>query len=123
MSLPHDDWVATAIGNVGYVLAGKYRVWNPGTPVEIVLDAVVSACEWFRPYMSLGTIADVYKHEWAAANPGTPYALVVIALLNGDGALVEKRLAAAKAILCARDDEVCDQFREFALRVRQRLSG
>jgi hypothetical protein len=73
--------------------------------------------------MTLGTIADVYTRGWASGNPGAPHALVVMALLNADPPLVVRQLAHAESVLCARADDVCDQFRAFEARVRERLSS
>ena len=120
MSLPDDEWTGTVGANVGYVVGGEYRWWNEGARLQPIVDDILRALEWFKPYMSLRTIADVFTFEWASSNPGAPYALVVIALLNGDSTLVADRLAHAESILCVRADEVCDQFRGFEARVRGR---
>jgi len=123
MGLPQDEWTATIGGNVGYVLGRQYRSWHAGGTVEHAVDEILLGLEWFRPYMTLGRVTDAFKHDWAAANPGTPYALVVIALLNRDAGMVNTQLAHARSIFCARDDEVCDQFREFETRVRARAQS
>jgi hypothetical protein len=122
MSLADDDWIGTVGANVGYVLGGEYRWWNEGASVQPIVDDILAALEWFRPYMTLKTIADVFRLDWASRNPGAPYAMVVIALLNGNPSLVAKQLADAESIFCERADEVCDQFRAFETRVRERLS-
>ena len=122
MSLWHDEWIGTVGANVGYVLGGEYRWWNEGSSVQPIVDEILAALERFRPYMTLKTIADVFRHDWAFRNPGAPYALIVIALLNVDPPLVAKHVAHAESILCERPDEVCDQFRAFETRVRARLS-
>lgn len=122
MGLEQDDWTATVGANVGYVLNGEYRWWDEGAPVQEILDAIDAALARFRPYMHLTTLAGAFKFQGAAENPGKPYTLVVIALLNRDANLVARLLADAEAILCARPDAVCDQFKDFEMRVTKRLS-
>jgi hypothetical protein len=121
MMLPNDDWVATAGSNVGYVLGGEYRTWQGGSRPQAVLDDILAALESLRPFMGLTTISDVFTRDWAARNPGTPYARVVVALLTDDAPRVARELAYAESIFCIKQDEVCDQFKEFAARVRARL--
>ena len=123
MSVEDDEWIGTVGGNVGYVLGGEYRWWNEGASAQAIVEDILAALETLRPYTSLTTIADVFTCGWASGNPGAPYALVVIALLNADPPLVVRQLAHAELVLCARADEVCDQFRAFDARVRERLSS
>ena len=123
MDLEHDDWVATVGANVGYVLNGEYRWWDEGAPVQEVLGRISAALETFGPYLSLSTLAGAFELRGAAQLPGKPFALVVIALLNGDVGLVVRHLADAEAILCTQTDAVCDQFKDFEVRVRKRLSA
>jgi hypothetical protein len=122
MGLEQDDWTATVGANVGYVLNGQYRSWNEGAPVQEVLEAIDAALARFKPFMSLTTLAGAFRFQGAAENPGTPYSLVVIALLNRDTDLVVRLLADAAAVLCARPDAVCDQFKDFETRVTKQLS-
>ena len=122
MGLPRDPWVASAIGNVGYVLGGEYKHWLGGTAPALVVDTIFKGLDAVEPFMSLPTIDGVFAHRWAFASPGAPYVLVVAALLNGDARLVQRRLADAEARLCAQQDEVCEQFQEFKARVLERLA-
>src|SRR5262249_25483357 len=111
MALPDDAWIGTVGGNVGYVLGGPYKFWEAGASAEEIVKTLMAGLETLRPYATLSSLAGVFTHDWAARHPGAPYTLVTVALLNDDRSRVLAELARAESTLCARRDEVCEQFR------------
>lgn len=119
--LPQYDYAASVVANVGYVVDGNYRSWRPPSTAEEVYDAIRVALDRLRGYASLDRLDDAWREVRAAdANPSTGYRRVVLALLQRDRPALERALERAEAEYCARDDEICANFRTFRERVLAR---
>lgn len=116
MNLSSDEWVGTLGANVGYVLGGDYRSWqSPGDAPEVIAG-INQALERLRPHAhltSLGRAWDIVGRE----DPSYWYRALAVACLTEQAPDEINRLTdTARSDLCATDDEVCEQFREFESR-------
>jgi hypothetical protein len=122
MSLEAFPWTASATANVGYILDGQYRRWQKGTDPNVVLDHILRATERLLPYASLDRLSGAFALPVVASNPGAPYTLITIALLQGNHDLVQTLLHEGAARFCKQPNAICEQFRGFERRVRERLA-
>jgi len=116
--LPRNEYSATIGANLGYVLDGTYRDWQPPATAEEVLGFIRQGFDKLRPLMHLDRIRDGF------AIPGSDmaknYTLVLVELVRGDAAGVERELTNAYDAYCGQSGEVCDQFLKFEANLRER---
>lgn len=116
MELPQDKWIATVGANLGYLLGQGYRSWAPPTTAEEVLAAIEAGLERLRPFLALEKLPGVWDLT-GIRDPAWRYREIVILLLSGLRDAIPERLAAAREEFCKRQDEVCEQFEQFAKNV------
>jgi hypothetical protein len=121
LDLPSDEWTGTVGANVGYVLSGEYKWWQPPAQAVEVISAIEESLERLKLFLSLERLPEVWKIRGTNA-PGWHYGLITSLSLAGRHADAMSQLDAAKAELCNNDDPVCEQFRGFEKRLRSRLS-
>jgi len=119
MELPEDEWIGSLGGNVGYVLNQEYRWWGPPSPASDVLAAIDAALDKLRPFLSLDKLAAAWA--FTSKDPAWRYREIVILLLRGLHDAIPEHLEAARAEFCQHQDEVCEQFEQFAGNVRTAL--
>ena len=120
LGVPALETVGTVGGNVGYVLTGqreKYRWWDPPADPAEVVSVIQAALERYRPFARLSLMREAWNVIPFPVDPGDKYRLVVLAVVNRDRAAVPALLKEAEEQYCAREDEVCEQFRDFQQRV------
>lgn len=122
LSLPADETSGSIGANVGYILDGKYRSWPADAALGEVLAAVDAAFGLMRPIMQLDRLADGWKMK-TTQDPLWRYREIVLLLLQQDAHQVKAKLAAAREVICAQEDELAVRFRKFEERVLQRLQG
>jgi hypothetical protein len=117
MELPEEPWIATVGANVGYVLGQGYRWWAPPSTADEVLAAIDAGLERLRPFLSLEKLPGVWDLA-GVKDPAWRYRDIVILLLRGERDAIPARLDAAREEFCKVQDEVCEQFEQFARNVR-----
>jgi len=118
--LPDAPFAATIGANVGYVIDGEYRYFQPPTVATEVLDAIDAGLRVLDRYRSLEAIPRGLDEVRAAdANPSTGYRRVVVYYLIGDAADMEAALKLARTEYMKNPgDEIAHQFIEFEKRLR-----
>jgi hypothetical protein len=117
LELPADEWIATVGANVGYVLGQGYRVWMPPSTADEVLASIDQGLERLRPFLSLEKMPEVWDLT-GIRDPAWRYREMVMLLLRGVRDAIPARLEAAREDFCKFQDEVCEQFEQFARNIR-----
>jgi hypothetical protein len=122
MGFPKDEWVGTVGANVGYVLGEGYRWWEPPSEPYEVLQAIDSALDRLRLFLSLDALPVAFTIT-GAKSPSWRYNEIAILLFQGNRKAVLERIEDARAAFCQQRDEVCEQFEAFAQRVQERITA
>ena len=122
LDLPESPFAATIGANVGYVLDGQYRYFEPPTTAANVLDVIDAALRVLDRYRSPEAIPRGLDEVRAVdANPSTGYRRVVAYYLMGDTAGMEEALERARAEYTRHPgDEIAERFSEFERRIQER---
>ena len=122
LGVPPDKYVGSFGANVGYVLDGKYRSFNPPATEGDVVDAIDRGLHRYQPFLSLHRLAEA-EAVAGIRDPGRAYRLFVVHALRGDLAAARTALANAEREYCRHPNAVCEQFKAFVHRARLACQG
>jgi hypothetical protein len=118
-----DPVVASVGDNVGYIVSGTHQVWRGRNHVPDVLSAIELAQNRLLPFLSLKTLFLAWNVVSRNVDPAWRYREIAWFLLLGESKAILPALEVARGAFCEYDDEVCDQFKGFERRVRERLGS
>lgn len=119
LELPRYEYSATIGSNVGFVIDGKYREWEPPATAEEVLGLIDLGFERLKEFMHLDRIRDGF--EIPGSDMTKNYTLVLVELMRGDRVSMEREMEIAREVYCKHGGGPCEQVKQFESNLRERF--